>query len=1269
MTRVPARRSEAADRQVWQRCGGRDPTFASLRYIREEVTALPNRTFVGTRRFELVRPLGEGGMGAVYEVRDRDRGSRLALKMLRATAPEAVLHLKQEFRALQNLRHPNVIRLGELLEEDGRWFFTMELIDGVDLLRWLRPGAESALVPSGMSRTRPIPRSEPARGPPASAAPQPSDVQIDEPRLRDALGQLARGLHALHAAGKVHRDVKPSNVLVSREGRVVLLDFGLTVDLANVRAVDRRAMGTVAFMAPELGGGGAPSAASDWYAFGVVLYLALTGSLPFRGAELERRRVHERARPVREIWPGAPDDLARLADDLLQLEPSMRPAGGEILRRLGTEAETEVSSRAPSPPFIGRSAELAMLRTLFEASRTSTTTAIVVGESGLGKSMLARTLLGCLRSEDPTITILDGRCYEREIVPFNAFDGIVDALSDLLCSRSPPPDVPLPADAALLARVFPVLRRVPAIAEMPSPAPAAPHDIRTRACSVLRELLARSARERPLILYLDDLQWADADSLWLLDELLGAEVIPPLFVLMTLRAPSPPLSRLLDRLPGARRIDLGPLGDSDARRLAEELVGASDDERLAAVVAREAAGHPLFLLELVDHAKRAGAGSLSGVRLDGALWSRVERLDPQARRLLEVLAIAGSPLVSRAAAMAAGLDPGAFADSAAALSIERLAHASDAHGRERVEPYHDRVREAVVAHLPEATLRDGHLRLAVALERAGVDDAAQLGRHFAEGGDAARALGYVVRAAEEAGSALAFEESADLYQRALDLRERAHGSPTGADPLELAAAEAFSAAGHGRRAASVFMKASQRASDLGRIELKRRAAEELFTQGLLDEGYVVLDEVLPELGLSVPRSTLSVLWRVASSQLGSALFGHRLRVRSPPASERELARVDVIGGVTLALWSMDPMMGAALQADHLRLALRSGDPLRAAMAFGMEAGVSSVGGFPARDRTRRWLDDATALASVQEQVPHWRASHAVVRGTIAVLECRWMDAMKALDEAARELSLAPLGHSAIRELMTNMRLTTLFWLGRAGDLLRQSPHLLRRAEERGNLDSWAWLQTFDVWALSCAGRADEGRQRLALLQERLPARGFLLHRWYIDHIRVVALLCERRVDEAFRAIQQVQRKLRFAPSGQSQRVWSRWLLANAAIDRAWQVPGDRGAMLASARKVAGQLDAERTPWVDAAAACVRACIASREGHDEEAARWLARAEALLAVHHFEAQLSCVRAARATLVGGDQGRALRAQADAWFSDQPFTRAARRMLLPGPWAEPP
>src|SRR6185369_16290308 len=138
------------------------------------------------------------------------------LKTLRAVGPEALIRLKNEFRAIQEIHHPNLVRLGELLEEQGVWLFTMELVEGIDFVKWSR-----------------------------------RDGRPDEAKLRPALKQLVGALHAIHRAGKVHRDVKPSNVLVTADGRVVLLDFGLITRVAADDALtDGMIVGTAGYMAP-----------------------------------------------------------------------------------------------------------------------------------------------------------------------------------------------------------------------------------------------------------------------------------------------------------------------------------------------------------------------------------------------------------------------------------------------------------------------------------------------------------------------------------------------------------------------------------------------------------------------------------------------------------------------------------------------------------------------------------------------------------------------------------------------------------------------------------------------------------------------------------------------------------------------------------------------------------------------------------------------------------------------------------------------------------
>src|SRR5262249_20775599 len=153
------------------------------------------------------------------------------------------------------------------------------------------------------------------------------------------------------------------------------------------------------------------------------------------------------------------------------------------------------------------------------------------GESGIGKTALVRHFIDALESEKPRPLVLSGRCYEREWVPYKAFDGIVDQLSHHLASLDQiRAALVLPEDAALLARLFPVLRRVPAMARVLEPAREIqdPQQLRTRAFVALRKLLGRLTETQPLVLFIDDLHWADPDSFVLLQDLMHPREAPPL---------------------------------------------------------------------------------------------------------------------------------------------------------------------------------------------------------------------------------------------------------------------------------------------------------------------------------------------------------------------------------------------------------------------------------------------------------------------------------------------------------------------------------------------------------------------------------------------------------------------------------------------------------------------------------------------------------------------------------------------------------------------
>jgi serine/threonine protein kinase len=293
--------------------------------MRKRASRSPER-FAGTDRFQVIRRIGSGGMGVVYEALDREKNIHVALKTLRERDGDSVLRLKQEFRTLQDVQHPNLVALGELIEEDGVWFFTMELIRGVSFLKYVRPGwnePESDISPSE-DTARPMHMAW-RPGVPGGAPPI-----FDEPRLRAGLAQLARGLLALHAAGKIHRDVKPSNILVTEDERVVVLDFGLATSVEHsATESDSNVVGTALYMAPEQALGGKVGPEADWYSAGVVLYEALVGVPPFLGPNLQVLMDKQRIAPPEPKLerPGIPDDLNDLAVELLRFDPAARPSG------------------------------------------------------------------------------------------------------------------------------------------------------------------------------------------------------------------------------------------------------------------------------------------------------------------------------------------------------------------------------------------------------------------------------------------------------------------------------------------------------------------------------------------------------------------------------------------------------------------------------------------------------------------------------------------------------------------------------------------------------------------------------------------------------------------------------------------------------------------------------------------------------------------------------------------------------------------------------
>jgi predicted ATPase len=637
---------------------------------------------------------------------------------------------KHEFRELADLQHPNLLRLGELCCEHDQWYFTMELVRGKDFFQFVRIGDEDAAA-NADHPTLPNDRGPSGDGA-AALRPAAACRGFDEAKLRAAAAQLASAVHALHRFGFVHRDIKPSNVLVRDNGHVVLLDFGLIERIGGASAgPDGLRLGTPHFMAPEQTLGQHVGPEADWYAVGVMLFLALTGKPPYVGAP-ELVLVAKRTLPVlapSELVADVPHDLDELCYALLARTPGERPRGDEILRRL--HADKVPSPRALNPAsndaplaFVGRGAELAQLSEAWARVRAGQPQLVVIeGDAGVGKSSLVRYFLERQVARDSAAVILGGRCYEQESLPFKAFDAIIDSLSVHLASL-PEAEVKQLWGGGIrsLSAVFPVLRDVPAVAR------SAPADrvvdnamaLRDLAFRELKQLLGALAERVPLIIFVDDLQWADKDSLALLHALFAPPGLGHGMFITTLRTPTS-LGDGMASLP-LRRIDLQGLTRTEAQSLWSILWTDPEDEVAAApapgdvgTLLDEAAGHPLLLSELVRYARRRGLAPHA--RLQDVLWSRVVELDEPARRFLELVALAGAPIGAQVIAQAAAVHAADRVHLVGALRAAQLIRVTRRGDERLVEPYHDRLREAIVRQLhadggPAAlSVRQLHLRL------------------------------------------------------------------------------------------------------------------------------------------------------------------------------------------------------------------------------------------------------------------------------------------------------------------------------------------------------------------------------------------------------------------------------------------------------------------------------------------------------------------------------------------------------------------------------
>jgi hypothetical protein len=1257
-------------------------------------------------RFVIQRHIGAGGMGIVFEAFDQVRRQTVALKKLPKADSSGLYRFKKEFRSLADVAHPNLVPLYELIADGNDWFFTMELVEGIDFLTYVRAAAAMAGIATDLSEDQatlqsgdtdptlitPVDhdsdtiRGVMAEGPPTLDSVRPvRRVTRDRggpaahfPSLRMAMHQLAEGINALHNAGKLHRDLKPSNVLVRPNGHVVILDFGLVEELEHGRKTSFTLAGTPVYMSPEQIEQGPISAASDWYAAGVMLYQALTGILPFEGDiySMMVQKRNEAPTAPRDLFSEVPEDLSDLCMEMLARQPEERPSGVEIVSRLSGQATTKTIPGLPRDRenvFVGRERELRELWRGYSIVQSGgVATAIIRGRSGLGKSALVQHFLSELRQRDADAIVLRGRCYQQESVPYKALDSLID---DLLhyAERLSPLELKavIPEDIGMLVRVFPVLeplekavRRRKAAADVPEA-----REVRRRAVAALRQIFARLAEAHPLVLFIDDIQWGDRDSAVVLAALLQPPDAPPMLTILAHRIDEADSRLFIDETQRLR--ERGVLGEvldipiqeltlDESRQLVALLAGPMPDDRLQSI-AREADGSPMFAGEIVRFVAAMGEEQ-APANLDDLIRLRVAAMPIAEREVMGMLAVAGQPLQRNVlnATVAGEIRPD-IGNAVLALRSEHMIRSRVIDAHEALDASHDRFREAVLASMTEEDRRARHLRLAVALEAAGRRDPEKLATHYAAAGEALKAAEHAAAAAANASAALAFDHAARLYRLALDL----HPSIASAAELRVQLADALTRAGRGFEAAPIYMESAETAEPARALELRRRAAENLLSGGHVERGLRVFEQVLESAGLTLPATP-------RRSLIGIIVEKIRLKFRGMKFRERPLAeipadlllRVDVCWAASIGLARVDNICAAYFQALHLRLALDAGDPYRVARALAVEAGMASRGGGRNRQRAADIVERAERHAR-QLNDPHTMGLTALGQTFVTLFLGKFRIALEKANEAEKWFRERCTGVAWEIDTTMSCSLCAMYYLGQLTEMAPRLHAMLRDAEDRGD--------RYGGW--SVAGRPSIVWLALDDAATALRINQTVISRWSSDRFQsqhFFELIASAQIDIYLGRPREAWDRLA--------KVWpamvrSKILLVQFPATEMIHLRGRVGLAVAAATgdlSTLGQVerDAKRIlrtkmDWSRPLAQSLRAGVSALKG-DLDQSRQLLEA----AVRNFEKAEMNLFAATARrrlgkLIGGDEGAALVAEADTWLQGQLVKQPERfaDVLIPG------
>jgi predicted ATPase len=835
-------------------------------------------------RYDILRPLGAGGMGEVFLARDTTLQRDVAIKVLPAALsadPIARERFRREALAAASLDHPFICKVFEIGDADGP----------------STPAADGVVVRSGPSRLFIV--MEYVAGETLHAAlgrgPLPSGDGL-------ALAiELTEALEIAHARNIVHRDLKPANIMLTSQHHAKVMDFGLAKIVPDAAAETRvgagapiteqgARVGTPAYMSPEQIAGDAVDHRSDIFSLGVLLIEAVTGVHPFlrdtmagtMTAVLNDPPLVHAAASVGEIHPSLRSVLLRM---LMKAPDARYQSVGEVrsdLQTIGlarTDADAARGSLAAPDDgtskrhrwaMVGREAERAELVRHLDAALSGRGGVVLIGgEPGIGKTRLTEELLAEARRRGATGRV--GHCYEMQgSPPYVPFVEILEHNARVM-----PPGalrLMLGDDAPEVARLMPELRRM--FTDIPPPIELPAEQQRWYFFNAYRAFVERACRMAPIVAVFEDLHWADEPTLQLLLHVAQTASSMPLLLIGTYRdvelEVTRPFAKVLESLLRQRlaaRMALRRLPASGVDALLEAMSGHPAPSSFARAVFRETEGNPFFVEEVFQHLAEEGHLFASdgrwrtdlhmdtldvpeGVRL--VIGRRLERLSDTARRVLTTGAVVGRifslALLEQLETGSGGGDPDAVLD---AIEEAERAHLVTPHRGGRDAQYmfgHELIRQTLADALSMPRRQRLHGRIALAMETLYAANLAKhvsaLAHHFYQAGtgaDVDKTTRYLIQAADQARETAGHEESLGYLDNARSLWEGDQSERT-ADLLDRRAA-ALDSLGRTREAIEAGREAAALWQPLERYERYAASMAAVCNQliWLMDFGAVLVE--------------------------------------------------------------------------------------------------------------------------------------------------------------------------------------------------------------------------------------------------------------------------------------------------------------------------------------------------------------------------------------------------------------------------------------------